>query len=117
MSLVTPLDQIRRTRQLIQRISGIYFLFRGDDLVYIGQSINVLGRVTAHTSDKDFDSFAYLPCPEKELLAVEALYINEFKPLLNGRANRNLVSDLKTMYELKKLWDRGEHFHGQLCLI
>ena len=37
---------------------GVYFLVKGDRVVYVGQSIHIQMRVREHAKDKDFDSFA-----------------------------------------------------------
>lgn len=62
---------------------GIYFLLKGDVVVYVGQSMNVEKRVTAHR-DKDFDSFRVIPCEPSKLLHYEKRLIKYFKPMYNG---------------------------------
>tara|TARA_Y100000296_G_C5043976_1_gene191330 strand:- start:173 stop:541 length:369 start_codon:yes stop_codon:yes gene_type:complete len=115
--IVTDLEQIKKTRVTIERLCGVYFCFQGDELKYIGQSINVLNRVTEHKRIYGYDSYAWLPCPEAELLAVESIYIRKFQPPDNSRPCNNLVDDWEAIERLKDLWDKGEHFHGQLRLI
>ena len=40
-------------------LCGVYFLFSGDELVYIGSSANCLVRFREHKRDgKDFDSYS-----------------------------------------------------------
>lgn len=63
-------------------MSGIYFLFKNNRMVYIGQSINVQKRISSHT--KDFDAFRVIPCAVPDLLKYEKRLINYFKPELNG---------------------------------
>jgi hypothetical protein len=77
---------------------GIYFLVRGNSVVYVGQSINILRRVEEHRRTKAFDSFAYIICDKSELNILESLYMLSFRgdkdeycwqpPL----SHRNLVS-------------------------
>lgn len=45
------------------RLSGVYFLIHEGEVVYVGRSENILGRIAAHISEgeKEFDSFTYLP--------------------------------------------------------
>jgi hypothetical protein len=62
---------------------GVYILMQGSDVVYVGQSINPSARLAKHSQDKLFDK-AYL-IPTNDLLAVEAKYINMFKPRYNKR--------------------------------
>jgi hypothetical protein len=65
---------------------GVYFLLHRDEVVYVGQSTNVFGRVAAHTGDisKAFDGAAYLPLPVSVLDSVEGALIRLLRPRLNG---------------------------------
>lgn len=83
-------------------VSGIYFLFRGVSLTYIGQSDNILARIGQHrTGGKTFDSFSIFRCGRDWLLPLEAAFIRKFLPPEN-RAHtksdmhpaRSSVSDL-----------------------
>lgn len=67
------------------QICGIYFLIRGQEIVYIGQSMNVLSRLSQHYAEqtKVFDSFYLLECREANLNHTEALYIAKFAPIYN----------------------------------
>lgn len=65
-------------------ICGIYFLIRKDQIVYVGQSKNVLRRVARHADDgKEFDHFSVAPCEESELDALERTYILSLFPEQN----------------------------------
>ena len=76
------------------RTSGVYFLMLDDEVVYVGQSVDVLGRISRHKRDgKEFDSFSYILCEEGDLNRLEALYITVLMPWLNftlGRVPRNI---------------------------
>lgn len=63
--------------------SGIYFLVKDKRVVYVGQSVNVFARIPTHR-DKDFDSYAYIPCSRSTLNRLESLYIHLLQPPLNG---------------------------------
>ena len=76
------LGTIKSTRQTIHRISGVYFLFKGEELVYIGQSINIMGRINTHNVT-NWDTFSYVEVPQWDLNSVERSYINKYKPRLN----------------------------------
>jgi hypothetical protein len=75
---------------------GVYFLCQGDEVVYIGQSVNVPGRVMSHLrqsrrpAGKTFDPLRifYLPVPESELLRVESEFIGRLPPRYNGETKR-----------------------------
>lgn len=65
---------------------GVYFLLHEGEVVYVGQSVNIFGRVSSHISQTwmVFDSFAWIPVPRDELLYEEAAYIVKFRPKLNA---------------------------------
>lgn len=68
-------------------VVGIYFLFRDDVCVYVGQSTDVHGRVRSHKLQreglKDFDSYALIPVDEDDLDSVETYYIRALQPEFN----------------------------------
>ena len=68
---------------------GVYGLFDGDELVYIGQSTNLYSRIGNHIKEdvKKFDSFELFPVSseytEDDLNSVEARLISWFLPKYN----------------------------------
>lgn len=68
-------------------VCGIYFLFEDDEIVYIGQSVNVLSRVSTHITDpeKRFNRACYVPIAREELNDIEDAMIAMFKPRHNKR--------------------------------
>lgn len=62
---------------------AIYFLFCGDELVYIGQTVNLLNRVSSHFGRKDFDHFSYIVCARDDLNSLERSAIWKYQPKLN----------------------------------
>lgn len=86
---------------LPDRISGVYFLCRGAEVVYVGQSTDVLGRVAQHRTYKDHDRAYYWPVPPGELDRVEGAFIRLLKPCLNG--NVGPVTDAETKERVAKL--------------
>jgi hypothetical protein len=77
--------QIVLSRRLIRRACGVYFLIKGERIVYVGQAANVFARVGRHVDEarKDFDAWNFVLCPREELNSLERHYINEFRPPLN----------------------------------
>lgn len=75
---LTSLKRIPTTPRI-----GIYFLFRGSDLVYIGQSVDIHRRIQDHKQSKIFDSFSYIEYPEHQLSRKEKDLIKFFNPPLN----------------------------------
>jgi len=67
--------------------SGVYFLIRHFEVVYVGQSINVFGRIGQHAASKEFDSFSFIPAHPLELDVLESLYIHTLHPPLNAKRN------------------------------
>lgn len=65
-------------------LSGVYFLIKHGEVIYVGQSINAYDRLSAHLS-KEYDAFFVIPVDPDELLVVEARYIAFLKPRLNCR--------------------------------
>jgi hypothetical protein len=64
--------------------SGIYFLYRGDECVYVGRSINVSSRVAYHINNMvEFDKVYFIPKPVKELSSEEKYWIEKLQPKNN----------------------------------
>jgi excisionase family DNA binding protein len=64
--------------------SGIYFLCDGEEVVYVGQSVDVYSRVLQHRRSKQFDRVFWWPVPASELDKIEGAFIRTLKPRLNG---------------------------------
>lgn len=72
----------------------VYFLVKGDRVVYVGSSINPKKRVEQHRTGcgaavkKEFDSAVFLPVPLEEMLETERTFIAMLNPPLNGSMRR-----------------------------
>lgn len=67
-----------------QRASGIYFLIKGLEVVYVGQSLDLLHRIARHRREgRDFDGYAHIACAPEKLDELEAQYIAAFAPRHN----------------------------------
>jgi len=62
---------------------GVYYLWDGAQVLYIGASINVERRLRQHRRNIDFSGYFVDKCEESELRDREATAIREFKPKLN----------------------------------
>lgn len=88
----------------VRDISGVYFLCKNKEIVYIGQSKSIFKRVPAHT-EKEYDSAYFIPAPIDSLNNIEGALIRFFRPKLNngineagnGGAPRGSVPDLQTI--------------------
>lgn len=67
---------------------AIYFLCHGDEVVYVGQSTNMVGRIITHQADKVFDRVYFLRTPESDLEHVEAAFIVLLQPKYNGKPSK-----------------------------
>lgn len=129
---------------LTTKIPGVYFLFYGQEIVYVGQSTHVPGRINTHVLERKmkFDRVTYLSLPTSELLSEEARYISMLRPkynksgmgrkeisheetadcttiVLKGSANRFSFSDtvIKNLPENKNrkiMWDT---YTRGLCIL
>ena len=68
--------------------AGVYFLIRNKRIVYVGQSVSVLGRIGNHALEgvKEFDSYAFIECEKENLNILESIYIHILAPEYNGNA-------------------------------
>jgi hypothetical protein len=94
-----PLDA-GRILSLSKRVAaktGIYFLINNDEIVYVGQSIDIDHRVAQHRlqGHRKFARWAWVPCLKSQLRALERTYLDYFLPAWNidyktktGRAAR-----------------------------
>lgn len=66
-------------------ICAVYFLFSGDELVYIGQSQDVYARARHHYTrrDKEFDTWAFIEVRLPNLLSAERSLIQRYRPKYN----------------------------------
>jgi excinuclease UvrABC nuclease subunit len=97
-------SEIAKSKQEIaQPTPGIYFLFDGDEIVYIGKSINIESRVVNHRGqgEKEFDSYSFVEVHD-ELLRnhLEAYYIYTVSPKYNSVVPPN--NRYFPLYQLKK---------------
>ena len=80
------LEPIRLRKEKKTVIQGIYFLFKGDELVYIGKSVNIYGRVNSHDQD-DWDTYSYIEVDgyvrDFELSKLEKAYQLKYRPRYN----------------------------------
>ena len=65
---------------------GVYFLRYEGQIVYVGQSVSVYNRVSAHRKEKKFDQVSFLPCKQEELNNLEGFFIRLLMPKLNGHS-------------------------------
>lgn len=65
--------------------TGVYFLWRGQTIVYVGQSRTGFNRIAQHVaSQKRFDGVSFVRCPAADLDRVEREYIDALLPEYNA---------------------------------
>lgn len=68
----------------------IYFLYDGDEIVYVGQTHHFLGRMQHHRNKgKVFNRVRVIPCAADCLDSEELRWINELKPKYNCEYRRS----------------------------
>ena len=82
-----------------QRVCGVYFLIKNNEVVYVGQSKDLVWRSWSHSrilppsSDyKEFDRVIAVKVPEQFLSFVEAAFTAKLKPKYNGFKNKKTNS-------------------------
>ncbi len=79
-------EALQFTRMVpVQKIRGVYLLWRNDVVVYVGQSENILQRIGVHLANplKDFDGFSYAVVEIGNLNEIEADLIVRYSPIFN----------------------------------
>ena len=89
------------------KIPGVYFLFKNNDLVYVGQSTHVPTRIASHVREGrlEFDKVSFIRVPPERLLEVEAYYIDLLWPEENQTGER---AEIRKQIEEAKLNMVGE---------
>ncbi len=77
------LTELIEKRKLYETSCGVYFLFEGDEIIYIGQSHNIFRRLEEHQKRFFFSHFSYILTTEEDLIQLEVSYLNVFRPRLN----------------------------------
>ena len=81
-------EQLLKAKEKLPDICAIYFLFKQNTVVYIGQSVHLHRRIGDHMrSGKLFDGFSYIPCSQEYLDILESIYIHAFQPKYNFATN------------------------------
>lgn len=79
-----PADDLLQNRIKAHSKPGIYILFVGDRVTYVGQSQNVMARIASHASKgRLFDSYYVIPCVPDDLDRLERHYIESLTPAEN----------------------------------
>lgn len=64
--------------------SGVYFLWRGGEIVYVGRANCIAKRLSGHHVAEAGDFVSFIEMPASETWVVEPYYIWKLRPRLNG---------------------------------
>ena len=82
--------------ELQNNISGIYRLYNRSEIVYIGKSKNIKGRIKEHFGIKEFDSFDFtILANESDKNLYELYLIDKYKPKYNKDCVEKSTSTIK----------------------
>ncbi len=82
---------------------GVYLLKQDDEVVYVGQSVDIKNRIKAHKKDgKDFTNYISIECCKNLLNSTEEAYILLFNPKLNIRRAEIKTGKRLKVYESQK---------------
>lgn len=86
-------------KQFKQEFCGIYILYSKGIPVYVGQSVNVVGRIGTHLTEdrKKFDEIEYISCPPDKLNELEIQYIKALNPKYNYIHNKKNYSNIVSL--------------------
>lgn len=100
------------------KLGYVYYLWDGDDIVYIGQTTVLSYRIKQHLIDKVFDSFTFIRCELDKINEIEGDEIIRIKPKYNSRLlEKNgyipFNSILKKAYQQKYKKDTNPIFYNK----
>lgn len=89
---------------LSNEIYYVYFLLKDGNVVYVGQTDNILNRIKSHQKNKDFNNVAYIITTKDKVNYLENYYIMKYEPFYN-----KLSTDSRCMssaYIIKKIREK-----------
>lgn len=90
------------------RITGVYWLLDGDEIVYIGYSTNLISRIKSHTNTKEWTKAKFVIINDKRLsYLIEFALLKKYTPKYNDikYINRITVNNRFRLYkEHRNLW-------------
>ena len=82
------LNELLARRVFLPSNHVVYVLFKGDSIVYVGQTAQLPQRLAAHLNRGiDFDSYSIVEVPHENTMChrdAEAAYIRAYSPPLNA---------------------------------
>lgn len=83
------------------KVCGIYLLILGGEVVYVGQSTDIVGRINCHVEqrEKAFDKVVYIECAEPDLNRIEHILTTTISPRHNRAKWRPGVTDWASVWQ------------------
>lgn len=76
-------DVLGLTELDLSPVPCVYFLVRGNEVLYVGQTVNLGRRILAHRNVIPFERVFYLDVADVEMGAVERAWIRRLNPPYN----------------------------------
>ena len=91
---------------------GVYHLVKNGAVQYVGQSRNVLGRVSSWALRHEFDSYRVFECSPDELNDLERQHIKQFDPPLNkaGRGELPYIGVSRALRHDGRVFDSADAY-------
>ena len=67
----------------VVRDQGVFLLYDGDTVVYIGKSLDVQSTVVGHYKSKTFDSWNFIKCPDERQEELLEDLVLAYRPIHN----------------------------------
>jgi predicted GIY-YIG superfamily endonuclease len=90
--LTAQIDISTHSKLLRQYIKSnfVYFILQGQEVVYVGSTINISARISQHRKDKDFTNILLIKYNNHEnMYNSEKRIISKFNPKLNKKKYLN----------------------------
>ena len=88
----------------------VYFLLKGEEVVYVGQTTKGMSRPFQHALDKDFDSVKVIETEKENLDILEGCFIEKYTPKYNSKiVGKDLFKSFKS---LKSIIRKNEGFEN-----
>jgi hypothetical protein len=88
--------------------AGVYVLFRGDALLYVGKAVHLNYRLRTHFAERriPFDNYCLIECGPEFAPFIECAYIFALQPVYNRKFKRIEFGGLDAMIaDIKRIWD------------
>lgn len=87
--------QFGRNSGKVYRGAGVYALLLAKEIVYIGQTTNVIRRIGEHAASREFDEYRFIKCEADRLLDLERELILLYRPAWNISQNRDTPVEIQ----------------------